>query len=174
MADTLYSRKSVTDDMASQTGTVLARPPAENVYVITHRHDKGLWGVHVTTGNRRAQVLAFRRRHDANALASYVWTWKLKNHAWPVMVMDRQRPLSFQIFRDEPPVCPSPLVIDEVDLDWLLGRMALSWGGLNLVEDVADDDDRRTLQSTYVDATVNVSQQIDWLNDLFRRPDARR
>ena len=154
--------------------TVLARPPADQVYVITHRHHKGLWGVHVGNSSRKAQVLAFRRRDDAHALASYVWKWKLKNHAWPVMEMDGQTSLSFRLFRDEAQVCPSPLVIDEVDLDWLLGRMALSWGGLNLVEGVADDEDRRTLQSTYVDTTVNVSQQIDWLNGLYKRPDARR
>lgn len=150
----------------------------ETVFVITHRHDRALWGVHVTTGNRRAQVMAFKQRRDAESLADHVWRWKLAKHTWPNTLLDSWNTGSnegfFSTAACDVEVRPSPLSVDQVELDWLLGRVALSSAALILVECVEDGDSGKRIESTYVDTTCLVSQQVDWLQNLFRLPDARK
>ena len=149
-------------------------PSPEQLFVITHTHSKTLWGLHFDMAHqgRKTQIVAFRNHHDAQEIARRLWIHRLKAHRWPNTII-QDKPLMMASPHDIIMTSPSPLAIDEVDLTWLLDRLALSSAALSVVDDITDSDNI-SFDLKYMESIVPPTKQVSWLQKLYNRPPAKK
>ena len=149
---------------------VLSREDVDQrVFVIVYKST--LWGLHVdckeTDGCRKTQVVVFQRREDAELMAKRLWGHRLATHDWPNTVLEG-RPLWIRTSDDILMISPSPLKIDEIELPWIIERMAKSDAAVSMAEPFADPEDL-TMRGRYLQSTASNNEKTEWLRQMHRR-----
>ena len=144
--------------------------PTDHVFVIAH--NRTLWGWHLEdgiTGNRKAQVVAFQRRVDADEVASRLWMHRLKQRRWPNAVISKEKPLGFVSTDDVLMVSASPLKVDPVLLEDLVVSLGKTEAAVNLVPPMESERELLDLSGAYVAHHTSGTDQRAWLELMAKR-----
>ena len=145
---------------------------APSVFVISHRHDRGLWG---PPASRPREITAFRQRGDAEAIAARLWKYKLQKLRWPGVDVAEG---GMRLLAPDglPAPFPSPLAVEEVDMDWLVGRARLTSLAVSVVGSLRDGEAHTSLDAQLVvpAGDAPAALQAGWLSKLFKQPAARK
>lgn len=146
----------------------------EKVYVIGHAHSQGYWMVELKT-------LAFQHERDASKVAGELWKQRLVKRRWPDLKLDARKEIRIPTDRTIILHSPSPLFVQDVDLQALLEDLSKSEGALKLVprvEEVGDaapsENDMLVLSGPLLQVQADAADKAKWLQHVWKKRAERK
>ena len=145
--------------------------PSGHVFVIKHTHNDGYWKMTrealLSPNGAASQTVAFQRRADAERVASRIWKHKMMQHRWPdTLVADRG--LDLASGEHVLYISPSPLEVEERDVEELLLELGDAGMAMSLVDPMPDGGEEDVmLRGSYLYATRDAVDKMRFLNRVF-------